>query len=255
MERDVSRILIALVCLGVGACSNDKKDAALPVPGQERRPQIYVLTDAKAPLANYWNFPTPAALRDGLEARVESAEISNATRGEETLREWNTRPIDLWILGPGLPQDLFAKLKLPGAPRRKILFVGVPQAPANEGVRALEVKQSDVTEYFAELCREAWMQKCRAPQKFPGALEPGDKRITLTADDAQAWALLEIHWLPALKELIKAPQSSAPFRLDFFSGLLVVKAGPQMKDDARAKFEAFRKGRMMKALMNSEVAP
>lgn len=249
----MSRILIALTLLA--ACSQDKKDAALPAPGQGRRPQIYLLTEAKAPLASYWNFPSPAALRDGLEARVESVEISDATEGEKTLREWNTRPIDLWILGPGLPQALFAKLKLPGAPGRKIIFLATAQAPAVEGARALEVKQSDIDAYFTELCREAWMKKCHAPKTYPGALEPGDKRIALNSDDPASWALLEIHWLPAFKELLKAAHSATPFRLDFFSGLVVVKAGPQMKGDAREKFEAFRKDHMMKALVNSEVAP
>ncbi len=259
MERDVPRILIALLFVGLAACTQDKKDAALPVPGQGRRPQVYVLTEAKTPLSGYWNFPSPAALRDGLDARVESAEIADAAKGEEILREWNTRPIDLWILGPGLPQALFAKLKLPGAPGRKLLFIGVPQAPAVEGARAFEVQQSDVEEYFTELCRETWMLKCYAPKQYPGTLEPGAKRIALTADDADAWAQLEIHWLPAFKELLKAPlkapQSSAPFLLDFFSGLVVVKAGPQMKDDSRVKFEVFRKNRMMKTLMNSGAAP
>jgi hypothetical protein len=109
-------------CIFLAGCSpgNDAtKTARMPPPGTKRLPQVYVAWNSSYEnLQLPWGPPSTQDFEEGQGARVEAA-LNSELQGdlkvlEDRLRNWNSRPYDMILLGPDPKMFSFAKsLELP----------------------------------------------------------------------------------------------------------------------------------------------
>ncbi len=102
---------------------------------------------------NWWNF-SAKGLELSLGIRVVDVEVANTQEGGQILQEWSARPIDLLILGPGIPQLGFSKVTLPKSTQRKVVFLGATSDLANSVlVDSLELRKFTQS-YCKSFCQD-----------------------------------------------------------------------------------------------------
>ncbi len=216
---------LLLVTFIVG-CSDHGTNSDIPKPGLKQKPQIQVIADVASPLEQYAGFPSEVALGAQLEARVVWARVKTPTEAEENLRSANGKPLDLLILGPGLPADTWSRLKLPKDGRRLTLIVGTS---ASVGAITAMVNERDVLSARASFC-----------EAIPKQQGCGKAALNVFP-----------RWKEFLEDLLKSNdrESNKTPSLNFFSGYLTITAGPEFKmPDKQKLFDNWKRDFMMKAL-------
>lgn len=149
----MSRLLISAFFLILSACSpKGEEQVLLPPPGRDARPQIYALFEKprEEAAANWLRFPAQG-WTESLGARFELFLASSEKETADRLHEWNARPVDLLILGPGWPQALWKSLKLAQGKAKKIFFLW-PEAPLGSQDWSLLLASADVEKFVQEFC-------------------------------------------------------------------------------------------------------
>ena len=176
-----------------------------------------------------------------LQARVEWSVVSTEAQAEEVLRSANGRPVDLLILGSGLPFKVTGSLKLPKVEGRKTVVVGVPPS---EGFVTVQVSERDVQRSVVSFCAHFKLgKKCER--------KPLESEVR-TGEETPAWLIFVPKWKEHLEGIVspKAPLSSSQHvSLDFFSGNLLMERGPALSSPSQVQsFDAWKKETMLKAI-------
>jgi hypothetical protein len=155
--------------LGLFSCQGQKKaQSNLPAPGRERLPQIYVFWDsANQNLELPWAPPDPELFlaetdtNNGLAARVVVENSSDPNLLETRVRDWNSRPHDLIMVGPN--PVFFQKLRTLQIPTSqasgKRLFISdLKTLKAVSGKNPLwetaAIDEKSAVRFLEELCRK-----------------------------------------------------------------------------------------------------
>ena len=227
-------LLLGSLVTFVAGCANKANEAPVPPPGRKQILQVYILQDAAHPLRDYWGFPPNEALASGLGARVESTVASDAPAAAESLRVWSARPVDMLVLGPGLPAQAWAATKLAKIEGRKVVLVGA--ASADPEVTSLTLDEGGIRRFVTGFCAR------HAPKgSHCGTPDTVDIRVK---------------WIELLKDVRTAAAKPEP--LGFFSGFVEAVPGEKLTSPESVKaFEAFRKDAMLQALStkSSKAAP
>lgn len=230
---DKIQILGCLILLV--ACSERPQTqvSSVPKPGTQQRLQMAVLSDARESLVGLWGFPAREPLGALLEARVEWESVSDESHAEEFLRGWNGKPMDLLILGPGIPQKVWTRLHLPKVQGRRVLLVGESAVPADDGesvaLRWASGEKEVALKSFCKALVKASLEKCS-----PDLLDMSPR------------------WKDFLLDFVAGRRVVGPsrlFSLDLFSGYVTLEKGKALNSVADIKtYESWRKDFMMKAL-------
>jgi len=243
---------VLLSALLPAACTPKGPDkTALPRPGENHLFQIYILRDQAG--GGAWFPLAETAWSTELPARIEQSVVSDDTETERILRDWNARPADVLLLGPGRPAQVWNKLRLPKAVNRLTLTVG---EEVFEGAVSVTPDKEGLKKLLKDVCTEKlgkdW-QGCRIESKSEGeafaflerSAEVGRRpmKVRLGRGDlgSQVPVALEvsIRWPSLVRSLIEKSRknevSEGVYRVQAFSGNLEVKLGTQLSgDDSKA---------------------
>jgi len=232
------------------ACTEQKK-AQLPGTADKHLPQIYFLFDASSsPLERLEEVPDGAIEAD-FAARVEQGRVKNIDEAKEKLQQWNGRPVDLLVLGPGLPEKAFGELKL-SKNAKQLLHWGLKEAP-KEGT-AVYVDWKSVGPFLKMYCARAF-SKSKGCHLGPEELEKdllvsrGQNLVLFGSQSAAVQAIdalrISIRWPDLFRYLLREGEAGLVpkvLKLDFKSGFLYFSAAPfpQGSED-RKDFDALLK--------------
>jgi hypothetical protein len=222
----VKKLLSFLFLILLSACE-ERAQNKVPSPAQKQVLQIYLLTDAneKDPSTSL-RFPNQEFFESSIPLRVERKTIQSLEEANETLREWNARPIDILFLGRGKPQESWQGTSLPRASGRLTVAWEAKQ-PIKEAL-SVHVLYSSLDSFLKST-------KVYSHKKLSFDSRPDTE--------------LEIHlrWEELLPYLLKLRSQENPKALliDAKSGLLEIRSGAAM---SRKDSEAFKKAYKMWSL-------
>jgi len=158
-------LLMASACTQQGGSGSASK--TLPPPGQDRLTQVFIFWDPNEPgLSLPWAAPNPEffigdfAASSGIEARIIVESSSDPKILEERVRDWNSRPHDLIIVGanPAFLQTL-QNLNLPtsNATGAHIFLtsskhVQMPPSTGSKGWQVIGINEGPAFEFLKNLC-------------------------------------------------------------------------------------------------------
>lgn len=255
-------LVLALACSPKGA-----EKASVPKPGLDHLLQIYMLADAAE--AGPW---FPASDSEGFSStlvRIERVSVASDAEAERTLRDWNARPIDVLILGPGLPLASWRKLRMPRSAKRLTLALS---DEAVEGATSVHPDRMRLRNFLRGVCSQRIGLNhfgCESDSKLEVSLldalpKPPVKTQRLlvrfgSPRNNPLPAALEVRfrWPELLNALIQKnskQELGAEFLVDPFSGFLDLKLGAQLPKPAAEQLERLRQDWLLSELANGSHA-
>lgn len=221
--------LVFVVAGLLGACSNSNSKGNIEKTAFKTLPQIYLLWDQNLDAEEAWLRPREGQIEVGFPTRVERQHVKDLPAAKNILQEWNARPIDLLVLGPGLPQRAYEALSLSRNPARGIIYWN---SPASQGlvpqVTYLSFDWTALAPFFIELCGKK-LARGRGCNFYPPEFQKkwkipaGPLRVTLanalsTQDLGDALAV-RLLWPELFLDLYRLrAKGQGHLRIDFRSG-------------------------------------
>ena len=174
-------------------------------------PQIYYLFEKPT---HWWAFPS-RSLQDSLGVRVVEAKAETEESAKKLLQTWNARPVDLLVLGPGLPQRSFESLKLPSNPKRKVLFLEPKKLPSAQNTLSLQVDAAELSRFLKQLCKRTCKKGCQLfgetsllkkseikPSLNDCSVGLGLSKVS--SEYSQMWLNLDLPWEALIREVLQS---------------------------------------------------
>jgi len=248
--RTYAALLVLAACTGGG--TTEPRERQVPLPGREQRLQFYFVFEKNSP----WGLPPVETLRQELGARIEFAWVENAEKARAFLRESAARPADLILLGPGLPQKVYAELQLAQTDARQV--VAFENSGPITGAQSLKIDTARVRAFAEELCQHKFSQGsgCEAlalpPELASLRLPKGKLKLAFGGASSDADLSIVPNWVEWLRRsFLSAAGSVAPApsdQLRFADGLLELRQSAHMAPALGTELQAFLKTWKLKEL-------
>lgn len=261
-HRQLLAFFVMLLCLI--SCEQSSPSLNAPRPGRNQKPQIYYLKERSQ--ASTWWEPDPVMLQELLGARFDLKIVASKAETQDWLQKWNARPIDILILGPGLPQESWATLKLPINQHRIVLALG--SSPASNWQNVFP-NENEVQKFISALCTKAFVpagcklifenqtlvSKNYLFKTGPNLISLGTRFLERTTEGAPLQLSIALRWDLFFEDLLKPDQklyAQPTYHLGFGSAYLQTQASKALGNPPNETLNQFLENWNLKALSNTQ---
>jgi hypothetical protein len=227
------------------SCTADTTRKSVPLPGQSQLKQVYIFSEkADLPLKEWgavMSLPSIQLLESHLNARLEYLMIDQSV-GQDLIRNYYSRPTDLFVLMGPLARNLFLEASLPKIDAKKVLFVD----SSEEVAKVLSADEANWFSVFVDVsssqtflnkfCSVARDFRCESLPKGLISLGPSDAKrlqVRLGRDaslDSLEFVTPHVNHYVAWEDLFVSILNSKPH--SFASNLITVAHGsPYLKTE------------------------